>query len=166
MIPVPKLNRWTRARTAFYDRSFLAADPAFVNAHITLLGPWVQAPTEDDVAKVRSIAADTPPFDFVLEEIAAFPGGVIYLAPTPSEPFVALTERLCATFGDYPPYAGAFEQVVPHLTLDQIGTEVSVESVRASVGHLIPVRAHASRIDLQWWENDGCRLMNSWALGS
>lgn len=166
MIPVPELNPWMRERTAFYDRSFLAEDPNFVNAHITLLGPWVANPTDDDVAQVQAIAAETPPFEFALERLAAFPGGVIYLVPTPSDPFVALTERLCTAFGDYPPYAGAFEQVVPHLTLDQVGADVSVASVRRSVGDLIPVRTRASRIDLQWWENDACRRLHSWRLGS
>ncbi len=47
----------------------------------------------------------------------AFPANVVYLAPDPAEPFVALTEALAAAFPDCPPYGGAFDEPVPHLTI-------------------------------------------------
>ena len=165
VIPVPELNPWVRERTAFYDRSFLADDPSFVNAHITLLGPWLPKPTATDLASVRAIAAGTRPFDFVLDDIAAFPGGIIYLRPLPSAPFTDLTAKLVAAFPAYPPYAGAFPDPIPHLTLDQIGDQVSLASVRACLSDLVPIRARASHIDLQWWNNDDCHLVHRWPLG-
>lgn len=164
VIPVPELNPWVRDRTGYYDRSFLSDDPEFVNAHITLLGPWIREPSAADLAAVAAIADSTPAFDYRLTELAAFPGGVIYLDPDPAHPFARLTAELATAFPAYQPYGGAFRSVVPHLTLDQIGTDVSLASVRASLGDSVPVASSAERIDLQWWENDRCRRLHTWRL--
>lgn len=163
-IPLTELNEWVRDRTAHYDASFLGQDGDFLNAHITLLGPWIAEPSTDDLARVASIAARAPAFDFSLVELGVFPDGIIYLNPCPDQPFTALTAHLAAAFPDYPPYGGLFASVVPHLTLDQASEAVSVDSVRASLGNLIPVSARATRIDLQWWENNNCHVMASWPL--
>lgn len=165
VIPVPELNDWVRARTAYYDASFLGHEATFVNAHITLLGPWLTTPTPRDLARVAEIAARTPAFDYVLTDLCTFPDGIAYLDPEPAAPFTALTDHLIATFPQCPPYGGAFGTVVPHLTVDQVRDEVTLESVRASLGGLIPTRSRATRIDLQWWENDNCHVMGSWELG-
>ncbi|MGN6161781.1 MAG: 2'-5' RNA ligase family protein, partial [Marmoricola sp.] len=129
------------------------------------LGPWLERPTDADLAVVAEIVAGTAPFSFKLAEIVTFPDGLVYLDPEPSEPFAALTSRLADAFPACPPYGGAFASVVPHLTLDQLSADISVASVRASLGAAIPTLAHADRLDLQWWENDRCHLMGSWSLG-
>lgn len=164
VIAVPELNEWIRERTAFYDPTFLSDDPGFVNAHITLLGPWISDPDDAELRTVAEIAKSTPSFAFTLEEIATFPDGIVYLAPAPAAPFTDLTARLARAFPEHPPYAGAFASVVPHLTLDQVGAEVSVESVRTSLGALVPATVRSTHIDLQWWENDRCRRLRSWPL--
>jgi len=56
-----------------------------------------------------------PPFRFWLRAIGRFPG-VVYLTVDPSEPFVDLTEAVGDALG-IAPYGGAFDQVVPHLTV-------------------------------------------------
>lgn len=164
VIPVPTLNGWVRGRTAFYDSAFLGSDAAFVNAHITMLGPWITDPTTADLARVGEIASRTEAFEFSLADVAAFPDGLLYLAPTPAAPFSELTTELATAFPDYPPYGGAFGSVVPHLTLDQTSETVSASSVRASLGAILPATAQATRIDLQWWENHNCHVMASWPL--
>lgn len=164
VIPVPELDGWVRERTAYYDASFLGRDDSFINAHITLLGPWIPQPTPADLEKVASIAAVTPSFHYSLENLGIFPDGLIYLDPLPVQPFTTLTAKLSETFPDYPPYAGTFGSVVPHLTLDRAGKEVSLESVTASLGKAIPKATRATRIDLQWWENNNCHVMASWRL--
>jgi len=55
-----------------------------------------------------------------LSEVGVFPGA-LYLAPTPKEPFVALTAAFARHFPEYPPYGGQFRKVVPHLTVAQAG---------------------------------------------
>jgi len=67
-------------------------------------------------ATVRSFAA----FTFRLFKVGVFPGA-LYLAPTPAEPFVALTAALARRFPEYPPYGGQFRNIVPHLTVAQAG---------------------------------------------
>ena len=65
-LPVPALEEVVRERTAFYDASFLSADPDFVHAHITLLSPWAELPTAADQAEVTRITQPADPFDIQL----------------------------------------------------------------------------------------------------
>lgn len=87
--------------------------------HITLLAPFGQdsEPTSDEVEEVRRFFADVTPFDVTLVAETAFPGGVRYLAPEPASTFSRLTHALHRLFPEYPPYGGAFDVVVPHLTV-------------------------------------------------
>lgn len=167
-VPVPELEGFVRGRTAFYDASFLSPDPAFVHAHITLLAPFLPAPTPAELALVADIAATTPPFEVVLAEVAAFPDGLIHLRPDPAAPFEELTRRLAEAFPQCPPYGGRFDPVVPHLTLDRRSEElgVDVDSVAAAVAGLLPVRLRVDRVDLQWWANHDCHVRETWKLGS
>jgi hypothetical protein len=80
-VPVPALEEVVRERTAFYDASFLSADPGFVHAHITLLAPWADQPTAAELAQVAHIARAAGPFDVKLAQVGEFPDGVLYLRP-------------------------------------------------------------------------------------
>jgi hypothetical protein len=42
---------------------------------------------------------------------------VLWLAPDDPAPFRELTDRVYAAFPEHPPFAGAFADVVPHLTV-------------------------------------------------
>lgn len=165
VVPVPALEPWVVSRTAHYDPSFLSADPGFVHAHVTVLGPWLLSPSPDDLEKVEKIATAASPFSFSLSEVSVLPGGTIHLPPSPAAPFSALTDALYAAFPACPPYGREFDAVVPHLTLDHLLGGVTVESVHAALGPLIPVTCRAERIDLQWYDNDDCQLVASWGLG-
>lgn len=164
-MPVPALEPFVRERHAFYDPGFVSEDPAFVHAHITALGPFLPAPTAADRDRVARLVASTPAFDFVLARVATFPDGIIHLVPDPLWPFQELTMRLFEAFPGCPPYAGRYDEVLPHLTLDLRSDEVSEESTRAALQHLLPVRCRADRLDLAWWQDGGCRLLESWQLG-
>lgn len=86
--------------------------------HVTLLHPFV-APRAIDAAveaALHEVVADMAQFRFVLARLARFPG-VLYLAPEPPEPFVELTGALQERWPEHPPYGGAYESVVPHLTV-------------------------------------------------
>ena len=86
--------------------------------HITLLFPFLTAQTIDsDVeSTLASLLQEVPSFDFALSEIGRFPG-VVYLAPSPATPFIAMTQRLAERWPDNQPYEGAYEEIVPHLTV-------------------------------------------------
>jgi 2'-5' RNA ligase len=89
-------------------------------AHITVLYPFMSPEqiTEAVLNRVRLALSSAVTFSFRLARIGRFPN-VLYLAPEPVEPFIALTERLVREFPEYLPYGGQHESVVPHLTVAQ-----------------------------------------------
>lgn len=164
VVPVLDLNAFVRAGTARDDASFLGSDPDFVNAHVTLLGPWLNDPSPEDLEAVARILATTAAFDATFAEVDVFPGGVIHLLPEPAAPFAALTERLVERFPQTPPYGGRFDEVVPHLTVDHRLSGATTASVREDLRDLLPVRTRVDRVDLQWWANHDCHRQHSWRL--
>lgn len=165
VVPVPGVEEYVRRRTSFYDSTFLSRDPAFSHAHLTLLGPWLPEPSADDLAVVGQIARSADPFDYTLARVEAFRDGVIHLVADEPAPFEELTRALVDAFPQCPPYAGTFPDPVPHVTLDRIGAGIDVESVRGDLAGSVPVSGRAERIDLQWWANNDCRVLDSWPLG-
>jgi 2'-5' RNA ligase len=133
-----------------YDPSAAAGMPA----HITLLYPFKAADDVDDIArgKLRDCFARFEPVRFSLGAIKRFPGGVLYLAPQPDEPFRQLTLAIWNLFPQTPPYGGKWPDIIPHLSIAWLAderrlTEVAGDFAKASDGKL-PVRATASEIAL------------------
>ena len=91
-----------------------------VPAHITLIFPFVPATRLDQqtVGSLEEIIRETAPFEFELRDAARFPT-TLFLVPDPSAAFARLTEAIVRQFPDYPPYGGAFDTIVPHLTVAQ-----------------------------------------------
>ncbi|WP_322938442.1 2'-5' RNA ligase family protein [Nocardioides bizhenqiangii] len=165
LVPVPELEPFARDRWAHYLASWISRDPAFTHAHITALAPYLPDPTAADLAQVAAIARATPAFDYVLREVEELPNGFIQVAPEPAAPFTALTEALWDAFPACPPYAGEYA-AAPHVTLDQRSESVSVASTRALLGHLLPARCRADRLELHWYEEGNCHVLADWKLGS
>ena len=63
----------------------------------------------------------------------------MWLHPEPSAPFAALTEAVWRRFPAYPPYEGAHDVVIPHLTVSDTPREIEVE---------LPIRARAREVVL------------------
>lgn len=164
-VPVAPLERWVRARTAHYDTDYLSADPDFVHAHVTALGPFAPALDAATEQTVGRIAAAVEPFDFTLARLATFPNGIIHLVPEPEAPFARLTALLSEAFPQFPPYGGEFPPA-PHLTLDLVHGDVTQESTRHLLGDLVPVTSRAEWLDLAWYEAGRCRLVRRWRLGA
>jgi 2'-5' RNA ligase len=134
----------------------LRFDPAAaegVPAHITLLYPFIApAGLEAGVlGRLERLFGRFGPFDYALAEPRRFPG-VLYLAPQPEERFKALIGALVEEFPEYPPYGGAFAQVVPHLTVAQVPDEQALEAIegefREAAGGRLPIGAHAAEVAL------------------
>jgi 2'-5' RNA ligase len=89
-----------------------------VPAHITVLVPFMDPAliTSDVLARAQHALNRAPSFSFSLSKVGRFPE-TAYLAPEPAEPFIAMTLALADAFPDFPPYAGAFEGVIPHLSV-------------------------------------------------
>ena len=93
---------------------------AGVPAHVTILYPFlsVRRLGPEDRAALATIAGSVEPFEVRFRRVGRFPN-VVYIAPEPSEPFVRLTEAVVTRYPDFPPFGGAFAEVIPHLTIAQ-----------------------------------------------
>lgn len=134
------------------------AAPPGVPAHVTLLYPFLPRADDELVAELRSLFASVPAFEFGLARIERFPDGTAWLAPEPPEPFVALTRTIVERFPAYPPYGGAHDEIVPHLTIAQ-GEGELLARVEAGLAGLEPIDARADEVALLERGEDGvwCR---------
>jgi hypothetical protein len=103
-------------------------------AHITILAPFGKEgdPTSGELADVEEFFAKQAPFEYQLTQVCTFPDGGRYLAPDPASRFSRMTPGLHQVCPEYPPYEGAYDLVVPHLTIPD----------DALVGEL-PIQTHA-----------------------
>jgi hypothetical protein len=126
-------------------------------AHVTLLAPFGKddGPTPGELADVEEFFADEAPFDYQLTQESRFPDGPRYLSPDPAGRFSRLTHALHQLFPEYPPYAGRFGLVVPHLTIPD----------DAVVGDL-PIPCHARVASLLHLEDGVFTELAAFPLGT
>ena len=140
-VPVPPVAERLRRRWDWAAQSG-------VPAHVTILYPFI--PVIDLDTSVRQalagIAADHEPFDVRFSRVGRFPT-VVYLAPDPPEPFNRLTEAIHARFPDFPPYEGAFEVVIPHLTIVE-SIEAPLDEVATAAETALPFGHRATRLEV------------------
>jgi 2'-5' RNA ligase len=121
-----------------------------VPAHITLVFPFLPpgAVGNDTLSAIRAIAAAEPRFDLTLTGTGWFGDTVVWLAPTPAQPFIRLTEALSARFPHAQPYGGAFDEIVPHLTIGHDHPRATLEAAAAAVTAHLPITTTVSAISL------------------
>ena len=122
-----------------------------VPAHVTLLYPFA-APTDithDLIAKVAETISGFGAFEYQLDEVRWFDDAVVWLAPAPVAPFIALTAMLLEAFPEFPRYGGAFgDDVVPHVTIGQQGAYTRLHEAARAVADSLPIRARAQDLAL------------------
>ncbi len=128
-------------------------DPAAtwgVPAHITVLYPFVPPNAIDEavLARLTALLAAIEPFDFVLDEVDQFTTEVLYLAPTPADRFVELTEAIVGAWPEQQPYGGVYEAIVPHLTIAHTNRGASFAAIRSRVLEELPIRGRAESVNL------------------
>jgi len=138
---------WRRQHT--YDA------PLGVPAHVTLLFPFVPAHRLGDAEpRLREIVAAAPAFELAFSRTARFPG-VLYLEPDPAGPFCALTDAIAAEWPEHPPYEGAHETVIPHLTVAESEEQELLDRIAADVETSLPLRTHVHEATLIVEDEDG-----------
>ena len=70
---------------------------------------------------------------------------VLWVAPEPADPFLALTARLADRFGT-PPWEDEFDEVVPHLTVAHASDGVELAPVAAEVTTRLPLVCRAEEV--------------------
>lgn len=118
-----------------------------VPAHITVLFPFLDADAVVE-AELRDLFARFRPFDFALDRVERFEDGHVWLHPQPSLPFVDLTEAVWQRWPDRPPYEGAFDEPIPHLTVSDTPIELDVA---------LPIASRATQVTLIEEEEPGGR---------
>jgi 2'-5' RNA ligase len=104
-----------------------------VPAHVTVLFPFMSPELIDSsvLERIRRVVGSAQSFEFSISTVGRFPA-TVYLEPAPPAAFVALTEVLVAEFPQFPPFAGEFSTIVPHLTVAQ-GNATEAHSVEAQL---------------------------------
>ena len=140
-----------------------------VPAHVTILYPFMEPARVDGAVldELAAIAAAVPCFDFRLRDIARFPSS-LYLAPDPARSFTLLTEGVHRAFPDYPPFAGKFDVVVPHVTVAH-GDEPQLCEIEVELRIALPgsgIRARCEQMVLIENTTGIWQPMRTFALGT
>jgi 2'-5' RNA ligase len=134
-IHVPEAEPLVAAFRDKHDPSTAKGMPA----HITINYPFTPGvdPDESLYHELTKLFAAIASFSFTLNRFARFPG-VTYLSPNPEAPFRQLIEAVAARFPESPPYGGAFDSIVPHLTIAHAEDEILLESIEHQLSGLAP----------------------------
>lgn len=146
----PLVGPWRRR----FDPSASAGAPA----HVTVLFPFLDISHITDTVEgdLRTVIGAHSPFTVRFEECRRFPA-VLYLAPTPDQPFRALTGSIARRWPEAPPYAGQFHEVIPHLTVAHDQPPHVLEEVQAALAHRLPVPATIRSVSLFVTDGDRWR---------
>ncbi|HVU75973.1 MAG TPA: 2'-5' RNA ligase family protein [Gaiellaceae bacterium] len=96
-----------------------------VPSHVTVLYPFVDGDEVDETA-VGELLSRFRAFDFELDRVEHFDNGLPWLHPDPSTPFVDLTAAVFERWPDHPPYEGAFDEPIPHVTITREDVQVPI----------------------------------------
>ena len=138
--------------------------PGALPPHITLLYPLppVHRLDRDAIREVADVLRTVAPFNLRFERTGRFPE-VLYLAPMPPEPLVALTRLLTKSFPEYPPYGGAFEEVIPHVSV--VAHTPEGPGLEAAVRACLPFESSASEVWLATLARSGWSTAERFTLG-
>lgn len=135
-----------------------------VPAHVTVLYPFVP-PSEHGPAVLERLAEavrSIPAFSCSFGGPDWFGENVVWLRPEPDASFRALIDAVWQSFPDYPPFGGDHDDVIPHLTIGQVGTARldQLRAAEAAVRPRLPVESRISEAVLMV----GSDAPNSWTV--
>jgi 2'-5' RNA ligase len=141
-----------------------------VPAHVTVLHPFTPMVDDAIATRVSEVCQRLEPFDAQFTDVGRFPGGVVWLRPQPLERFVTMLVAVQAAFPDWPPYGGAFDEPVPHLTVASGADEATADELdRTLVERMTELDVVTSRVDRLTLLEEATDLRwtagRSWPLG-
>ena len=139
VVPVPDAEPLVSAWRERFDRSA----PLGVPAHVTVLYPFLPREQVDEavLADLAAICRRVGPVEVTFRRTGWFEeADVLWLAPEPAAPFVALTEAIAARWPEAQPYGGVHREVIPHLTVAEAAPPLEVERMQDDLAAALPLR--------------------------
>lgn len=138
-----------------------------VAAHVTILFPFLSPASVDASvdASLEAIVASVPAFDVRFSRVGRFPN-VVWLAPEPVGPFARLTDLVAERWPDHPPYGGAFDQVVHHLTVADGAPADVLDQLESTLTPSLPLRSRVQHVTLSVRERGIWRVSRRYPLRS
>jgi 2'-5' RNA ligase len=159
IVEIPAAESLVSSARWRYDRAARLGVPA----HVTVLFPFAEpdAINSKMINELRTLFEQCAPFDFQLTHVARFDRDVLFLAPSPLEKFIELTNRVSQKFPEYPPYGGIYDEVIPHLTVAQGASVAEMDHLEDELTAKLPISSRAHEITLMAGdsESDG-----SWSV--
>jgi 2'-5' RNA ligase len=117
-------------------------------AHVTVLFPFAAPADVSDevVGELSGLFAGVDCFDFVLSDVRWFDDRVVYLAPEPADAFRDLTLAVWERFPTYPPYEGAYPDVVPHVCVGEDAPKILMRAAGWLARRRLPLRGRVSEV--------------------
>ena len=118
---------------------------AGIPPHLTLMFPFLPPPdlTGPKIDELQRLIKRAKSFDYRLTRVSEFEQGVVYLAPEPAAPFVALTREIGRHF-ELLPFGGEFgEEPVAHLTVAVQASPSVRKEIGDKLGPALPISLHA-----------------------
>jgi hypothetical protein len=98
--------------------------------------------------RLTAALAYTAPSEARFRRTGRFGRTTIYLVPEPERAFAGLIRAVATAFPEYPPYGGAFSEVLPHLTLAHGVPEAALDAVESTTYGRVDVRIEVSGLAL------------------
>lgn len=159
LVPLPALD----LALVPFRRGITAGIPA----HVTITVPFAWDAGSAHTGLGR-IAAATQPFDVAFERSDWFHADtrhVLWLAPTPSQPFRQLIAEVFEAFPDFPQYGGAYDEPIPHVTVATSADEAELRAIDGSLTGVLPLGDRAAELALVRVEGAAARIERRWRLG-
>jgi hypothetical protein len=133
---------------------------------VTVLYPFLDpADISDEVdAELARIASEAASFDVRFERVGRF-SDVVWLAPEPVGPIAALTDAVAARWPDHPPYGGAFEEVIHHLTVADGAPPNVLDRLASELVGGLPIAERVETLTLGVREAGTWSVRRRYALG-
>lgn len=131
---------------------------------MSVLYPFVEPADVDDhiLATLAAVFGSVAAFDCRFSRTQWFGQDVLWLDPKPAQSFRDLTAAVWSAFPHHPPYGGAHDDVVPHLTIAEgrLGSLSAVQRAEQAVQTGLPFSTHFERVLLI----AGTQTPNSWGV--
>jgi len=159
IVPIPAAERVVAEHRLLLDPAAAWGVPA----HITILFPFLPPSrlTHRVVKRLDLALRSVAPFGCVLSRTSWFGEDVLWLAPNPDDSFRRLTTAVWHAFPECPPYQGAHQDPVPHLTIGDRRGGASVDALKSAETAVIfglPILAAVDAVLLM----EGTREPGSW----